>query len=232
MNENYYSANNVKNRYRYRIYFLLFCILSVILFYMGYIFHLQITKGGEFKNRAHQVARRSIPIPAQRGEIFDRNHDKPLVINEDSFAVNIIPADLSDEQLTKVAEGLSPLLSMRPEQILKKVPPQYRNLYQPVEIKSGVTFDVITQIAEHIDDYPGVSWQSKPIRRYLETNSLVHLIGHVGGITNEELQVLYNRGYSINSVIGKSGLEKEYDQLLRGKNGRRYNVVDVRGTTL
>jgi len=196
---------------------------------MGYIFHLQITKGGEFKNRAHQVARRSIPIPAQRGEIFDRNHDKPLVINEDSFAVNIIPADLSDEQLTKVAEGLSPLLSMRPEQILKKVPPQYRNLYQPVEIKSGVTFDVITQIAEHIDDYPGVSWQSKPIRRYLETNSLVHLIGHVGGITNEELQVLYNRGYSINSVIGKSGLEKEYDQLLRGKNGRRYNVVDVRG---
>ncbi len=229
MNENYYSANNVKNRYRYRIYFLLFCILSVILFYMGYIFHLQITKGGEFKNRAHQVARRSIPIPAQRGEIFDRNHDKPLVINEDSFAVNIIPADLSDEQLTKVAEGLSPLLSMRPEQILKKVPPQYRNLYQPVEIKSGVTFDVITQIAEHIDDYPGVSWQSKPIRRYLETNSLVHLIGHVGGITNEELQVLYNRGYSINSVIGKSGLEKEYDQLLRGKNGRRYNVVDVRG---
>lgn len=229
MNEKYYSANNVKNRYRYRIYFLLFCILSVLLFYMGYIFHLQITKGGEFKNRAHQVARRSIPIPAQRGEIFDRNHDDPLVINEDSFAVNIIPADLSNAQLTKVAEGLSQLLSMRPDQILKKVPPQYRNLYQPVEIKSGVSFDIVTQIAEHIDDYPGVTWQSKPIRRYLETNSLVHLVGHVGGITNEELQVLYNRGYSINSVVGKSGLEKEYDQLLRGKNGRRYNVVDVRG---
>ncbi len=229
MNENYYSANSIKQRYRFRIYLLMFFILTVIVFYMGYIFHLQITKGREFKNRARRVASRSIPIPAQRGEIFDRNHEEPLVINVDSFAVNVIPAELSKEELDTVAQRLSQLLPMSREEILRKVPPQYRNLYQPVEIKSGVSFDTITMIAEHIEEFPGVSWQSKPIRRYLETNSLVHLIGHVGSITNEELQVLYNEGYSINSVIGKSGIEKEYDQLLRGKNGRRFNVVDVRG---
>ncbi len=229
MNESYYSANTVRNRYRYRIFILLFFIVAVVLFYIGYIFHLQITKGREFKNRARQVASRSIPIPAQRGEIFDRSHNEPLVINVDSFAVNIIPAELNNEQLEMVAERLSNLMTMTADEILNKIPPQYRNLYQPVEIKSGVSFDIITQIAEHIDDFPGITWHSKPIRRYLETNSLVHLIGHVGSITNEELQVLYNQGYSINSVIGKSGIEKEYDQLLRGKNGRRYNVVDVRG---
>ena len=229
MNENYYSANSIKQRYRFRIYLLMFFILTVIVFYMGYIFHLQITKGREFKNRARRVASRSIPIPAQRGEIFDRNHDEPLVINVDSFAVNVIPAELSNEELDTVALRLSQLLPMSREEILKKIPPQYRNLYQPIEIKSGVSFDTITRIAEHIEAFPGVSWQSKPIRRYLENNSLVHLIGHVGSITNEELQVLYNEGYSINSVIGKSGIEKEYDQLLRGRNGRRYNVVDVRG---
>lgn len=229
MNENYYSANSIKHRYRFRIYLLMFFILAVILFYLGYIFHLQITKGMEFKNRARRVASRSISIPAQRGEIFDRNNDEPLVINVDSFAVNVIPAELDDDQLNMVAERLDKLLPMTSSEILLKIPPQYRNLYQPVEIKSGVAFDTITRIAEHIEDYPGVSWQSKPIRRYLETDSLVHLIGHVGSITNEELQVLYNEGYSINSVIGKSGIEKKYDQLLRGKNGRRYNVVDVRG---
>jgi penicillin-binding protein 2 len=229
MNDNYYSANSIKQRYRFRIYVLMFFILTVLLFYIGYIFHLQITKGREYKNRARRVASRSIPIPAQRGEIFDRTHDEPLVINVDSFAVNIIPAELDNEQLNKVADRLSNLLPMTSFEILQKIPPQYRNLYQPIEIKSGVSFDTITRIAEHIEDYPGVSWQSKPIRNYLKTNSLVHLIGHVGGITNEELQVLYNQGYSINSVIGKSGIEKQYDQLLRGTNGRRYNVVDVRG---
>ena len=229
MNENYYSANSIKQRYKFRLFLLMFFILIVIVFYLGYIFHLQIAKGLEFKNRARRVASRSIPIPAQRGAIFDRNHDEPLVINVDSFAVNLIPAELDDQQLSIVAERLSKLLPMSTDEILRKIPPQYRNMYQPVEIKSGVSFDIITIIAEHIEDFPGVSWQGKPIRRYQETNSLVHLIGHVGGITNEELQVLYNQGYSINSVIGKSGIEKEYDQLLRGRNGRRYNVVDVRG---
>src|SRR6056297_3017138 len=207
----------------------MFFILIVIVFYLGYIFHLQIAKGLEFKNRARRVASRSIPIPAQRGEIFDRNHDEPLVINVDSFAVNLIPAELDDHQLSIVAERLSKLLPMSTDEILRKIPPQYRNMYQPVEIKSGVSFDIITIIAEHIEDFPGVSWQGKPIRSYQDSNSTAHILGHVGGITTEELQVMYNQGYAINSVVGKSGIEKQYDQLLRGKDGRRYNVVDVYG---
>ncbi|MCF7914554.1 MAG: penicillin-binding protein 2 [Spirochaetaceae bacterium] len=229
MNEHYYSANTVKNRYSLRVYSLLLFIVVAMLVYLGYIFHLQITKGGEYKNRARQVSSRSIPIPAQRGEIFDRNHDTPMVINVDSFAVNMIPGELTNEQMDSVAQRLSTLLGMGKDDILAKVPAQYRNLYQPVEIKSGVDFDIITRIAEHIEDYPGVSWQGKPIRSYQDSNSSAHILGHVGGITTEELQVMYNQGYAINSVIGKSGIEKQYDQLLRGKDGRRYNVVDVYG---
>ncbi len=229
MNEHYYSANTVKNRYSLRVYSLLLFIVVALLIYLGYIFHLQITKGGEYKNRARQVARRSIPIPAQRGEIFDRNHDTPMVINVDSFAVNMIPGELTNEQMISVAQRLSDLLGMSQDEILARVPAQYRNLYQPVEIKSGVDFEIITRIAEHIEDYPGVSWHGKPIRSYQETNSTAHILGHVGGITTEELQVMYNQGYAINSVVGKSGIERQYDQLLRGKDGRRYNVVDVYG---
>ncbi|MDZ7793389.1 MAG: penicillin-binding protein 2 [Spirochaetia bacterium] len=229
MNEHYYSANTVKNRYSLRVYSLLLLIVVALLVYLGYIFHLQITKGGEYKNRARQVASRSIPIPAQRGEIFDRQHDTPMVINVDSFAINMIPGELTNEQMDSVAQRLSVLLRMGKDEILARVPTQYRNLYQPVEIKSGVDFDIITRIAEHIEDYPGISWQAKPIRSYQDTNSAAHVLGHVGGITTEELQVMYNQGYAINSVVGKSGIEKQYDQLLRGKDGRRYNVVDVYG---
>lgn len=229
MSEQYYSANTVKHRYRPRIFLLLLFIILVVFFYAGYIFNLQIIKGGEFRIRAKQVARRVLPIPAQRGEIFDRNKDTPLVINVDSFAINVIPAELSDEELEHVAGSLSPVLDIPKADILGKIPAQYRYLYQPVEIKNGVSLETVTYIAEHIEDFPGITWQSKPLRRYLDTSSLVHLIGYVGSITSEELQVMYNQGYTINSVIGKNGIEKEYDQLLRGTNGRQYNVVDVRG---
>ena len=124
---------------------------------------------------------------------------------------------------------MSSILSIPRDGILSKIPEQYRYLYQPVEIKNGVDYSVVAYIAEHIEEFPGVSWHSKPIRKYLEIDSLVHVIGYVGSINTEELQVMYNQGYTINSVIGKSGIEKTYDQVLRGKNGRRYSVVDVRG---
>ena len=63
----------------------------------------------------------------------------------------------------------------------------------------------------------------------MESNSLAHVIGYVGDITHEELQVLYNQGYEPGDVLGKSGIEKEYDHILRGKDGIRFRVVDVQG---
>jgi penicillin-binding protein 2 len=175
------------------------------------------------------VAQRVIPIQAQRGEIYDRNFDDPLAVNVDSFAVDIIPAELDTRTLQQVARRLSTQLDMSSEEIINKIPASHRYLYQPVEIKNGVEFDTITYLAEHIDHYPGVTWHSKPIRNYRDVGSLAHVIGYVGRITSEELQVLYNEGYTINSMLGKSGIEKEYDQLLRGTNGKRYRTVDVHG---
>jgi penicillin-binding protein 2 len=63
----------------------------------------------------------------------------------------------------------------------------------------------------------------------VETGSLAHILGYVGDITRDELKVLYNKGYQTGDVIGKAGIEKEYDQQLRGADGREYRMVDVRG---
>ncbi len=195
---------------------------------ISYLFYLQLVRGFEFKLRARAVARRVLPIPAQRGEIFDRNFDLPLVVNQDSFAVDIIPGELNAIEREELWARLSPVLRMSVDTLKKKVPPKYYYLYQPVEIKSGVNFETITYLAEHIDDFKGITWHNKPIRHYLETGSIVHIIGHVGDISREEIQVLYNRGYSFGSVLGKSGIEKQYDTVLRGKDGKRFRTVDVR----
>ncbi len=229
MNDSPYSANTVRNTYRGRLILLVSLFSLVVLLYIGYIFRLQIIQGGEYRSRARQVSRRIMPLNAQRGEIFDRQYDSPIVVNMDSFAVDIIPAELSKESLRKSAENLAPLLSLSTEEIIAKVPDDFASFHQPVELQDGVDYRSISYIAEHIEDYPGITWHSKPIRQYLNIGSLSHVVGYVGNITSEELQVLYNEGYELNSVVGKSGIEKRYDDVLRGVNGKRYYTVDVHG---
>jgi penicillin-binding protein 2 len=203
--------------------------LVTIAIFTLYLFNLQVVRANEFQRRAQQVARRSSIISAQRGEIYDRNFDLPLAINIPSFAVNVIPAELSNAERDHVFPKLASVLNIGVEQIEGRILPAYNHLYQPVEVASGVHLKSISYIAEHIDEYPGITWNNKSIRSYTVPGSLAHIIGYVGDITREELQVLYNQGYSQSSTLGKSGIEKVYDQLLRGTDGIRYSTVDVRG---
>ena len=197
------------------------------LFLIISLLYLQVVKGLEFKRRAKQVARREIPIPAQRGRIFDRNYEIPLVYNIDSFAVDVIPGEIPKSDIAPVFGRLSGVLGVTRQYLDRSVPERYYHLYQPIEISDGVPFRTIAYIAEHIDDFSGISWRNKPIRSYADIGSIAHVVGFVGDITQEELQVLYNRGYSPGTLIGKSGIEKQYDEILRGRDGRRFSIVDV-----
>ncbi len=208
--------------------------LSLVLFivYSVYLFYLQVAKGNEYRNKAMTIARQTTVLPAQRGEIYDRSYSLPFVINTDSFAVDLIPAGIPAERRADVFKRLSDALGMPIEEIEKRIPPAYYHLYQPIELISPVPYATIATIAERIDEYPGVSWYAKPVRNYLETGSLSHVMGYVGDITKDELKLLYNQGYQSGDVIGKAGIEKQYDKLLRGKDGREFHTVDVRGKNI
>ncbi|RKX90717.1 MAG: penicillin-binding protein 2 [Spirochaetes bacterium] len=215
--------------YKPRIIVLLFIVIVLMILYTSYLFNLQVLNMLKYQNRARDVSMRLIPIPAQRGEIYDRNMDIPLVINVDSFAVNIIPGELDNNTLESTLDKLSDVLRVEYGELRKRIPSSYRKLYQPVELKSNVDLRTITYIAEHKNEFPGITWNSKPIRNYTCPGSITHVLGYVGNITVEEYQVLYNKGYTMNSQIGKSGVEKEYDSLLRGKDGKIIRTVDVKG---
>ncbi|QEN07561.1 penicillin-binding protein 2 [Oceanispirochaeta crateris] len=201
----------------------------VVLFYIYKLFNLQIVDNLIYERKAKAVSQRSNIIPAQRGRIFDRNMDAPLAMNIDSFAVNYISADGDRDSFPQMMENLSEILNISYNELMSKFPDNRFSSYIPIEIADGVSFDKITKIAEHIEAFPGISWSSKPKRFYNMTGSIAHILGYVGNITNEELQVLYNRGYNTSSVLGKNGIEKQYDHILRGKNGRIFNTVDVKG---
>ena len=226
------SGEKHRSHIQGRLIFIIILIAAIFIFYTGYIFSLQIVKGQEYKKRAEEIARRIIPIEPQRGEIYDRNYDVPLVLNIDSFAVDIIPGELPDENKNQALLDIAEMLEIDMQTVLDKIPANYSSNFTPIEIKDGIPYKKIIKIAERIDSLPGVQWRKKQLRSYLETGSISHILGYVGTITREELQILFNKGYNQNSVIGKSGVEKYYDAILRGEEGKIYTTVDVRGRNI
>jgi penicillin-binding protein 2 len=208
----------------FRVLFAAVCVLFTIR-----LFSMQILSGDVYRSRAQDISRRTYSIPTQRGEIFDRNFDSPFVVNRDSYAVAITPAEVPRNRMEEVLETVAKIIGQSTDDIKDKLPSQYIQLYQPVEIASNVSFSTIAALAERKDIIPGISWHIKSIRNYNDVGSLSHIIGYVGDITRDELTTLYNMGYQSGDVIGKAGIERQYDQLLRGKDGWETRTVDVRG---
>ena len=212
-----------------RIIVLAFMLFFGFVVYFLRLFSMQVINGNEYRSQSKTISSQVSTIPAQRGEIFDRNVTLPMVINTDSFAVEITPGEIPYGHYDTVATKLAGMLGISKFDIDKKIPQSSRRSFSTFQIKSNVPFSVISNIAENKIDLPGVSWISKPIRNYVETGSLSHVVGYVGDITREEMNVLYNQGYTRNSIVGKTGIERQYDSLLQGIPGRESRTVDVRG---
>jgi len=212
-----------------RILIFTIVIFASIGLYAFKLFSMQILQGDLYRKQSQNISQRAKKIPAQRGEIFDRNGNVPMVLNIDSFAVDITPGAIPQEQISNVFSKISGILNISEASLEKKIPASIRRSFQTIEIKGNVPYELITEIAEKSDELPGVSWRSKPIRNYVETGSISHVLGYIGDITRDELKIFYNKGYTTNSSIGKAGIEKQYDEILRGVDGYEYRTVDVKG---
>lgn len=218
---------NMKRRIRVLIGMTV-AILSLIL---TRLLVLQIVNQAQYHEKAINLARREIRIPSLRGDILDCNNEL-LATNRDTFSVEIIPADVPTDQMKEVLAHLSFALKIPLETLEAKVPSSRYRSYAPIEIISGIDLSDIVMIAEHSDLYPGVYWNNFSIRNYENVGSLFHIIGYINKISQDELRFLYNQGYRGYSQIGKAGIEKEYDTLLRGIDGKRFQSVDVKGRTI
>ncbi len=201
----------------------------VFLVYLIYLFSMQVVDGYIYSLRAEEVRRRSVVIAAPRGNIYDRTVSTPIATNRESFAIDVNPAEISRDEIDDVFSRLSELLGIPVADIYDAVPQRRYTTFQHIEVKSEVPYATITRIAEHKADLPGVSWRIKPVRSYVDGDTFSHVLGYVGDITPEQLQVLFNRGYNARSVIGKSGIELQYDEVLRGSEGQEFRTVDAQG---
>ncbi|MGL1894048.1 MAG: penicillin-binding protein 2 [Spirochaetaceae bacterium] len=215
-----------------RVLIVLIIIVLIFSYNLLYLFKMQVRDQNLYQKKATAVSSRSTSIRAPRGEIYDRNYDIPYVDNTESFSVLVNPASIPEDSYKGLILKLSEILDVDTSYIERKLPHYLRSSHKNIEIQSSVPYYKITQLAENIDELNGVSWESIPMRNYLFDGSISHMLGYVGKISQSEFQVLYNEGYTANDDIGKNGVEKQYDIVLKGENGLKYKTVDVQGRKL
>ncbi|MCL5960417.1 MAG: penicillin-binding protein 2 [Chloroflexi bacterium] len=216
---------------------LAFKIATVIVFaiLIRQLWWLQIVRGEEYRERADNNRFRLMSIEAPRGVIYDRNKIL-LVRNTPSYAVTIIPADLPKEA-DMVFERLGKVLEIPQARIRELVEPAPKgkrttDSFTPVQIKSGVSWEVAYAVEERHLELTGVHVQIQPVREYLDGPLTSQILGYVGQISGEQYEKYQDdreKKYTINDRIGQMGMELTLEHELRGTPGERHMEVDSTG---
>ena len=190
------------------------------------IFHQQAYQTQAKENRIRLVA-----VKAPRGEIFARDGEI-LANNELVYTLSLSYLGLKGQD--NVVDNLAQLMqSYYPEidkkYIEEKINLQKYRLFEPVVIVRDIPWELVVEIEENRQTLPGVTVTVEPLRTYPEAALAGHVLGYIHSISAEELASNEESKYSINSLIGKAGIEKQYEKELRGKDGARRVEVDANG---
>lgn len=200
------------------------------------LFYLQISNGTEFSAIADRQRTVDEPIPATRGYMYDRN-GRLLVTNVPTFAVKVRPADLPNSMRDRVVSRLAALLSIDPSDINTSIDSNPGSTFDLVRIAQDVDRSTAQLISEASFELPGVEVAVEARRRYTDGPLMAQLLGYTGPVSAEQIGELRPRGYQPDDLLGKMGLEAEYETELRGtygaetvardKTGRRTQVLQT-----
>src|SRR6185437_15692746 len=199
-------------------------VLFVLL--LGAFFRTQIVENSRYALQSEENRLREVPLPAPRGIIYDR-HNEVLAENVPGYSVSLLSP--SADSLRASLERLATMIPLSPEEIDLSVRRYRRAPYRPTVVLSDASFDVVSVLEERRIEFPGLIIQSAPKRYYPDGAAVASFMGYVGEITEAELASPDYRGYKTGQQVGKGGLEKEYEDSLRGTEGVRFVEVDARG---
>lgn len=193
------------------------------------LWQVQVLQGAYYLRLSEENRVRDYTITAPRGIIYDRK-GRPLVTNRPSFAVAVLPLELSDP--ATVLPRLARMLDMTPEAIRARTEANRARPFEPVRVKRDVGTHVVAMIEENRLDLPGVIILAEPVRHYLHAKMTAHIMGYLGEIDEAELAARRSEGYKLGDLIGKAGVERAYESILRGTDGRLRMEVDALGRPL
>jgi penicillin-binding protein 2 len=163
-------------------------------------------------------------VNAPRGLILDRN-GVVMADTRPSFTVLAVPGEILSRGHS--LQLLSELLEMPSEELRERL--QSAPSQVPRVVRRDVSFEQVSRVAERGEDLPGVSLDVANVRSYPLGSLAGHMLGHVGEISESEVDQLAEQGYRMGHFLGRTGLERTYEQELRGVDGERYDEVDALG---
>ena len=201
-------------------YFVIVAALGILL--AGYTFHLfrlQVLNKS-YKTKADENAIREITIHPARGFIYDR-HDSLLVYNDAAYDLMVVPKELRTFDTAELCR----VLDLDIEDVRKKI--EKAKKYSgsvPSLFKQQISKEDYGYLQEKMSEFPGFFVQSRTLRSYPQPIA-AHILGYVSEVDEQDVE--NDSYYRMGDYIGKSGIEKAYEPILRGVKGKRKVLVDV-----
>lgn len=213
--------------FRGRINLAMLVVVLAFLILMSRLFYLQVVEGDSFRKLSENNCIRKRTVTSPRGLVFDRNGAQ-LVDNRPSFDLQIIPQDARPikETLNRLSEYLNIPVDelMIPLEKAKGLPS-----YKPVILKKDIGWDLMSAVEVKGFDIPGIQVAVNQRRYYMEEGVAAHILGYIGEISLAELESENLTDYRTGDSIGKAGIEKSFERILRGKRGEELVEVNASG---
>ena len=225
--DNYSSVNREERLPAFKLTIVQYAIVAILLVLLSGLWRLQVIGAQNYRTLAEQNRIRKVPILAPRGKLFDRE-GRLLVDNYPSVSCFLIREPGRDlrADFPLISRGLH----MTPDQ-LEGVLKHYALApkYEPIPLKQDITPDEVEFIEAHRDELPELETIDEQRRLYPRNGFAANLIGYVGEVSDDMLNDPRYAYYEPGDVVGKSGVEQSYDQLLRGQDGSQDIIVDSHG---
>src|SRR5580658_7036769 len=204
-----------------------YVVLFMFLLLAYGLWRLQVMHSGEYALLAEKNRVRNVPILAPRGKILDRE-GRIIVDNYPSFSALLLRD--SSRDLSADAEAIAKGLHLNSDEVRQRVR-RFASMpqYQPIFLKEDITPDELAFIESHKNELPELETIMAHRRLYPRNGFMAHLIGYVGEVSEDMLNQPQFELYTPGDVVGVSGVEKQYNDMLMGKNGSRRTIVNSHG---
>lgn len=209
---------------RNRIFSLI--LVSCLVLLLTGLVYVQVVKNRRYKVMSEENRLKVIPLMAPRGCIYDRGGNA-LVKDVLSFNVSVIYSRVSE--VKSLVESLSSILDVPEDKMTENINKARKRPYSPVCVASNVGIEKAIHLEEIEMNQPGVLLEVASKREYMNGKSASNILGYLGSINRSEFERLKPYGYRIDDLVGRDGVEKQYDDYLRGKHGGKQVEVDYRG---
>ncbi|MBM4402743.1 MAG: hypothetical protein FJ044_05880, partial [Candidatus Cloacimonetes bacterium] len=208
---------------------LLFCLFSAVSFFLlGKVFSLQVISGKKnlFLSESNRILIER--TPAERGLIYDGN-GKVLAKNIPGFRVALVYSEVPKEKEEELIIKLANILPLSVDEIRAKFAEAKLSRFATTTLKSGISHETGLKLIARQDELPGVTVLKDSLRHYPQGEVFAHVLGYLGAISQSELKDRNFADYLAGDFLGREGLEKVYEGVLRGAVGQKLVEVDVFG---